>query len=231
MRYGTAADPRAASRRCSTPGCDRILLLPLYPQYSATTTATANDKAFAALRKMRWQPAVRSVPPYYDDPAYIDALAASIDRHLAALAFKPDMIIASFHGMPQAYLEKGDPYHCHCQKTTRLLREATARPGGRSSPSPSSRASAGPSGCSPIPTKPSQARQQRDAQVVAVIAPAFLADCLETLEEIAIGGPRDFHAAGGRKLRHRAVPQRQPRAASRCWLAGDPARELIGVWA
>ena len=104
-------------------GCERIVIFPLYPQYAAATTATVNDKTFEALMKMRWQPAIRTVPPYHDDPVYIDALARSIEKHLATLDFEPEMVIASFHGIPQSYFDKGDPYHCHCMKTTRLLRE------------------------------------------------------------------------------------------------------------
>ncbi len=127
MRYG---NPAIASRleALQQAGCDRILLFPLYPQYSAATTATACDKAFDALKTMRWQPAIRVVPPYYDDPAYIDALAASTRASLAALDFEPDLILASFHGLPQAYFDKGDPYYCHCAKTARLLRAALGWP-------------------------------------------------------------------------------------------------------
>ena len=104
-------------------GVDRILMFPLYPQYSATTTATANDKLFRALMTMRNMPAIRSVPAYYDEPVYIEALAQSVERHLASIDFEPEVVLASYHGIPKAYFERGDPYHCHCQKTTRLLRE------------------------------------------------------------------------------------------------------------
>jgi ferrochelatase len=122
MRYGQPSIPDRL-QALKDAGCERILWFPLYPQYSATTTATVNDKAFEALMKMRWQPAVRTVPPYHDDPAYIEALAQSIDRHLATLDWKPEKIVASYHGIPQSYFKAGDPYHCHCHKTTRLLRE------------------------------------------------------------------------------------------------------------
>ena len=127
--------------------------MPLYPQYAAATSATACDEAFRALMRMRWQPAVRVAPSYHDDPVYIEALAASMRRHLAALDFTPEVILATFHGMPQAYLEQGDPYHCQCQKTSRLLRAALSGPrtnGLRRS----SRASAATRGCSPIRTRP-----------------------------------------------------------------------------
>ncbi|RME96903.1 MAG: ferrochelatase, partial [Alphaproteobacteria bacterium] len=122
MRYG---NPSTKSRieALKEQGCERILLFALYPQYAAATTATAYDKAFDALKTMRWQPAVRTVPPYHDDPVYIAALATSLEQELQKLPWKPEVILASFHGLPKAYFEKGDPYHCHCAKTTRLLRE------------------------------------------------------------------------------------------------------------
>ena len=127
MRY---ANPTTAERLAwlQAQGCDRILLVPLYPQYAAATTATACDQAFRALMQMRWQPAVRVAPAYYEDPAYIEAIAGSVRNHLATLDFEPETIIASFHGMPQAYLEAGDPYHCQCQKTSRLVRETLGLP-------------------------------------------------------------------------------------------------------
>jgi protoporphyrin/coproporphyrin ferrochelatase len=126
MRYG---NPAIADRLAAlkAQGCERILIAPLYPQYCAATTATANDKAFAALAAMRWQPAIRTLPPYFDDPAYIDALKASVETQLEGLDFAPDALLVSFHGMPQRTLELGDPYHCHCQKTARLLGEALRR--------------------------------------------------------------------------------------------------------
>src|SRR5947209_408123 len=121
MRYG---NPSIASRleAMQQAGCDRILIVPLYPQYAAATTATVADKAFDALKTMRWQPAVRIAPPWHDDPVYIDAVASSLEAELKRLSFKPDIILASFHGVPKDYLLKGDPYHCQCQKTVRLLR-------------------------------------------------------------------------------------------------------------
>src|SRR5262245_1301599 len=122
MRYG---NPSIASRldALQKAGCDRILIVPLYPQYAAATTATVADKAFDALKTMRWQPSIRIAPPWHDDPVYIEAVAASLEQTLAKLTFRPDVIIASFHGVPQDYLLKGDPYHCQCVKTARLLRE------------------------------------------------------------------------------------------------------------
>ena len=122
MRYGKPAI-REAVERMKAAGVERLLIAPLYPQYCAATTATANDAVFATLAAMRWQPALRTLPPYHDDPTYIDALEQSITRQLAALAFVPDRLLLSFHGMPQRTLELGDPYHCHCRKTARLLGE------------------------------------------------------------------------------------------------------------
>ena len=120
MRYGHPGIA-AAIERMADEGCTRILAAPLYPQYCAATTATANDAVFGVLARMRWQPALRTLPPYYDDPLYIEALAANLSRQLAALDFEPERLLLSFHGMPQRTLELGDPYHCHCQKTARLL--------------------------------------------------------------------------------------------------------------
>ena len=118
-----AGDARAHTGAAGS-GCDRILLVPLYPQYAAATSATVCDHAFRALMDMRWQPALRVSPPYHDDPIYIDALVTSMKRDLAKLAFEPEVILVSFHGVPKEYLLKGDPYHCQCVKTWRLMREA-----------------------------------------------------------------------------------------------------------
>lgn len=197
MRYGNPAiADRLAAMKAA--GCERILLAPLYPQYCAATTATANDKAFAALAQWRWQPAIRTLPPYHDDPAYIAALAARVGEGLDALDFAPDALIASFHGMPQRTLERGDPYHCHCQKTVRLLGEALReRLAGRplTVAFQSRFGSAkwlGPATDTTLETMPGQGIRK-----VAVVAPGFSADCLETLEELAIRGRESFLAAGG----------------------------------
>src|SRR3712207_2118152 len=117
MRYGNPSTA-AKLKAMQAAGCQKILLVPLYPQYSATTTATANDKAFDALKTMRWQPAIRTAPAYFEDPFYIETLADSITEGLGRLDFEPDVVITSYHGMPQSYLERGDPYHCQCHKTT-----------------------------------------------------------------------------------------------------------------
>jgi protoporphyrin/coproporphyrin ferrochelatase len=192
MRYGTPSigDRLTAMKDA---GCDRILLAPMYPQYCAATTATANDKAFEALAGMRWQPAVRTLPPYHDDPAYISALKTSIERELALLSFNPDLILTSFHGMPQRTLEMGDPYHCHCQKTSRLLAEALGRPVRISFQSRFGRAK----WLEPATDEVLEALPGEGVKKVAVVAPGFSVDCLETLEELAIRGKESFVAAGG----------------------------------
>ena len=192
MRYGRPAIGERLDSLTAA-GCDRILLAPLYPQYCAATTATANDKAFAALATMRWQPSVRTLPPYYDDPAYIDALKASVEAGLAALDFEPQAIVASFHGMPQRTLELGDPYHCHCQKTARLLGEALGRELTIAFQSRFGRAK----WLEPATDATLAALPGKGVERVAVVAPGFAADCLETLEELAIRGREAFLAAGG----------------------------------
>ena len=192
MRYGNPAiaDRLAALKDA---GCERILIAPLYPQYCAATTATANDKAFAALAGMRWQPAIRTLPPYHDDPAYIAALKESIESQLAGLDFVPDRIVASFHGMPKRTLELGDPYHCHCQKTARLLSEAMNR-----ELTIAFQSRFGPAKwLGPATDETLEALPAQGVRKVAVVAPGFSADCLETLEELAIRGRESFIAAGG----------------------------------
>ena len=192
MRYGKpSVGEQVAALKAQ--GCERILVAPLYPQYCAATTATANDVAFAALMAMRWQPALRTLPPYYDDPAYIDALKTSVEEGLAALDFKPDAVIASFHGMPQRTLELGDPYHCHCRKTGRLLGEALGRELIVTFQSRFGRAK----WLEPATDTTLEALPARGIRRVAIVAPGFSADCLETLEELAIRGRESFLESGG----------------------------------
>lgn len=192
MRYGRPAiGERIAALKAA--GCDRILIAPLYPQYCAATTATANDAAFAALAGMRWQPAFRTLPPYHDDPAYIDALAASITASLGQLSFVPEVIIASFHGMPVRTLELGDPYHCQCRKTGRLLGEALGRELVVTFQSRFGRAK----WLEPATDATLAALPGKGIRRVAVVAPGFAADCLETLEEIALRGREIFRQADG----------------------------------
>ena len=195
MRYGSPsiADRLSAMKDA---GCERILIVPLYPQYSAATTATANDAAFVALATTRWQPALRTMPPWHDESAYIDALKISIERQLAALDFVPETIVASFHSMPEATLHKGDPYHCQCQKTARLLADALGRPLEVSFQSKLGRAKWLEPSTEDMLKRLGAAGVER----VAVVTPGFTTDNLETLEEIAIRGAETFEAAGGERL-------------------------------
>jgi protoporphyrin/coproporphyrin ferrochelatase len=195
MRYGK---PSIGERlkALKDGGCDRILIAPLYPQYSGATTATVNDKVFEQLREMRWQPALRTLPPYHDDPGYISALKASVEATLAGLDFDPDVIVASFHSMPVSTLMKGDPYHCQCQKTARLLGEALGRKLVVSFQSKLGRAKwLEPSTESMLAMLAAEGKK-----TAVVVTPGFSADNLETLEEIAIRGRETFVEAGGREL-------------------------------
>ncbi|MCV0369980.1 ferrochelatase [Filomicrobium sp.] len=198
MRY---ANPSTESRLkwLQEQGCERILLVPLYPQYAAATTATACDQAFRALMKMRWQPFVRVAPSYHDDPVYIEALATSMQRHLDGLDFKPERIIATFHGMPQEYLEKGDPYHCQCQKTSRLLREKMNWPAETWLTTFQSRFGNDP-WLQPYTDKTVEALAKEGVKNILLIAPGFSADCLETLEELEVENRDIFRENGGRRF-------------------------------
>jgi ferrochelatase len=198
MRYGT---PTIESRlkALHAEGCDRVLLFPLYPQYSAATTATACDKAFDVLKTMRWQPAIRFVPPYYDDPAYIEALAASVRAQLESLDFEPEAMISYFHGLPRDYFEKGDPYHCHCAKTTRLLRESLGWPKERLFMTFQSRFGSD-EWLQPYTAETIAELAQRGMKRLAVVTPGFAADCVETLEEMGIRGAATFLENGGERF-------------------------------
>ncbi len=207
MRLGDAADVRWAMRygapaigetvqTMRDDGCDRILFAPLYPQYSGATTATAVDALGAQLAAMRWQPAVRTLPPYHDDALYIDALAMDIARQLDAADVQPEVLLLSFHGMPQRTLELGDPYHCHCRKTARLVEAALDRPGLRVETAFQSRF--GPAKwLEPATDTTIEAEAAKGTKRLAVAMPGFSADCLETLEEIAMEGRDTFLEAGG----------------------------------
>jgi ferrochelatase len=203
MRY---ANPTTDSRirALQARGCDRILLVPLYPQYAAATTATACDQAFRTLAALRWQPAVRVAPSYHDDPVYIEALAASMRRQLAALDFEPERIVATFHGMPQSYLEQGDPYHCQCQKTSRLLRLALGWPEDRWLTTFQSRFGNDP-WLQPYTDETVKQLAERGVKRLALVAPGFSADCLETLEELDKENRHYFMESGGEKFAYLAA--------------------------
>ena len=198
MRYGNPSI-RSKMDALRGEGCERILIIPLYPQYAAATTATVNDKVFEALMDMRWQPAVRTAPPYHDDPAYIDALARSVETSLSKLDFEPDVVLASFHGIPQSYFRNGDPYHCHCQKTARLLRQKLKWSEEHLLVTFQSRF--GPEEwLQPYTDKTIERLAREGVKNIAVLTPGFSADCLETLEEIAGEGKEIFHQHGGRNF-------------------------------
>ena len=182
MRYGLP-DVKSRLKALLAQGCDRILLVPLYPQYAAPTSATACDQAFRALMEMRWQPTVRVAHPYYADPAYIDALATSIRASLGKLSFEPEVILCSLHGMPKEYLLKGDPYYCQCAVTARLLRDKLGLSEERFRLTFQSRF--GPDEwLQPYTDETVKTLAQGGTKSLAIVAPGFSADCLETLEEL-----------------------------------------------
>ena len=198
MRYGNPSTT-ARLNAMQAAGCRKILLVPLYPQYSATTTATANDKAFEALAKMRWQPAIRTMPAYFGEPAYVETLARSIADGVKALDFEPDVVLTSYHGMPVLYRESGDPYYYQCLETTRLVREHLGWPEDKLMVTFQSRF--GPSEWLQPYTDETLRQLARDGiKSVAVVTPGFAADCLETLEEIAIENAHVFKKKGGKNF-------------------------------
>ena len=195
MRYGHPGIA-AAIERMADEGCTRILAAPLYPQYCAATTATANDAVFGVLARMRWQPAVRTLPPYHDDPIYIEALRDNLSRQIAALDSDPERLLLSFHGMPERTRDLGDPYYCHCRKTARLLGEALGREIDVAFQSRFGRAK----WLQPATDETLAAFARDGVKSVAVAAPGFSADCLETLEELGIRGRQTFLDAGGEQF-------------------------------
>ncbi len=195
MRYGNPST-KAGIESLQAQGCDRILLFPLYPQYAAATTATACDKAFDALKEMRWQPTIRVVPPYFEDPDYIEALADSIQDHIAELEWTPDLVIASFHGLPKRYFEAGDPYHCQCAKTTRLLRNRLGWSEDKLKLTFQSRFGK-EEWLQPYTDETIENLAKQGIKNIAVVCPGFSADCVETLEEIALEAGEIFKENGG----------------------------------
>ncbi|MEL6530453.1 MAG: ferrochelatase [Pseudomonadota bacterium] len=199
MRYGKPSIEQRMTE-LTEKGCDRILIAPLYPQYCAATTATVFDEVARVMGEMRWQPALRFLPPYHDNESYLEALANDLTRQVGVLDFKPEVMLLSFHGMPQRTLEKGDPYHCHCHKTARLLRE-------RLSDQPEFKdvrfettfqSRFGPAQwLEPATDDTLIAEGERGTKRLVVAAPGFAADCVETLEELALEGRDEFLEAGG----------------------------------
>ena len=196
MRYGNPST-KSKVREMTEAGCQKILFFPLYPQYAGATSATANDEFFRALLEETWQPTARTVQPYFDDQVYIDALAQSIEKAYAGLEKRPDLLICSYHGVPKRYLMQGDPYHCHCQKTTRLLKERLGWDDTEIKTTFQSKF--GPEEwLQPYTVKEVARLAEAGTKNIAVCAPAFSADCIETLEEINEEIFESFEHAGGK---------------------------------
>jgi protoporphyrin/coproporphyrin ferrochelatase len=226
MRYGS---PSIASRlgELVAQGCERILVIPLYPQYCAATTATACDEVFRALMRMRFQPSVRIAPPYYNDTVYIEALGSSTGAELSQLGFKPEVVLASFHGVPKAYVDNGDPYYAHCVETTRLLRERLNLDEAKLVMTFQSRFGRG-KWLEPATNRTIRKLAKEGVKNLAVITPGFSADCLETLEEIAIENARLFKKYGGENFA--AIPCLNDSAPGMLVIWQMALRELKG-WA
>jgi protoporphyrin/coproporphyrin ferrochelatase len=224
MRYGL---PSIGERlnALHAEGCDRILVIPLYPQYCAASTATVGDKVFEALGSMRWQPALRLAAPYYDDPVYIDALAHSVRAGLAGLDFEPEIVLTSYHGIPQAYFDDGDPYYCHCAKTTRLLGEALKLDEDRLKMTFQSRFGRG-EWLKPYTSDTVRELASRGVKRLAVVTPGFASDCLETLEEIGVENASYFRQAGGESFA--AIPCLNDSAEGVAVIEAVARRELKG---
>jgi ferrochelatase len=224
MRY---ASPSIASRleALVARGCDRILVMPLYPQYAAPTTATVGDEVFRFLMKQRRQPALRIMPAYFDDPYYIEVLSSSLTAELKALPFQPDVIVASYHGMPQDYVEKGDPYESQCVRTTQLLRERLKLDETKLMLTYQSRFGRA-RWLQPYTIKTVKALAKKGVKNLVVITPGFSADCLETLEEIAVENARVFKRYGGENFA--AIPCLNDSEAGMLMIWQLAMRELKG---
>tara|TARA_B100000674_G_scaffold395336_1_gene339770 strand:+ start:269 stop:1261 length:993 start_codon:yes stop_codon:yes gene_type:complete len=196
MRYG---NPSIASRlhQLKEKGCEKIIILPLYPQYAAATTATVCDEVYRTLMKMRWQPSLQIIPHYESEPLYIDALVRSIEKKIKELEWKPDLIISSYHGIPKTYFDKGDPYHCYCHKTTRLMKEQFNKVEIKTT----FQSRFGPQEwLTPYTDKTLESLPKEGIKNLLVICPGFASDCVETLEEINIQGRESFIKKGGKNF-------------------------------
>ena len=208
MRYGNPST-KSKVREMIEKGCDRILFFPLYPHYAGATSATANDQFFRALMEEKWQPSSRTVPAYYENASYIDALARSVEEAYAKLEHQPDVLVTSYHGVPKRYLMEGDPYHCQCQKTSRLLGERLGWDKGKIVTTFQSKF--GPEEWLKPYTVEEVARlAETGKKRIAVIAPAFSADCIETLEEINEEIKESFEEAGGEEFTYIPCLNDQP---------------------
>ena len=197
MRYG---NPSIKSKINSLKnlGCENLIVLPLYPQYAAATTATVCDEVYRSLSKMRWQPSLQIIPHYESDPLYIKAICKSIEDRISKINWKPDIIMASYHGIPKKYFDKGDPYHCYCHKTTRLISENIKT----SIPIMTTFQSRfGPQEwLQPYTDKTLEKLPKEDKKNILVICPGFASDCVETLEEISMEGKESFLGSGGKNF-------------------------------
>jgi protoporphyrin/coproporphyrin ferrochelatase len=198
MNYGL---PKISDRlqALKDQGCDRVLVFPLYPQYSASTTASVVDKLGKALEQMRWQPAIRVVPPYFEQASYVDAVAESLQAHLDNLTWKPDRILMAFHGLPREYLDKGDPYHCHCQKTARLVRNKLGLSEDFLQVVFQSRFGRA-EWLKPYAQDTVEGLPKQGVKNLLIISPGFASDCVETLEELSIGLKETFEESGGKNF-------------------------------
>jgi ferrochelatase len=224
MRYG---NPSIASRLkvLQEQGCDRILIVPLYPQYAAATTATVADKAFDALKQMRWQPAVRIAPPWHDDPVYIEAVTNELQKEIAKLPFKPDVILSSFHGVPLEYLLKGDPYYCQCAASARLMRQRLGMDEQQFAMTFQSRFGKD-EWLKPYTDKTVEALAKSGVKNLAIVTPGFVSDCLETIEEIGMENRDIFLEHGGENFA--AIPCLNDSDAGIEVIRHVVARELMG---
>jgi protoporphyrin/coproporphyrin ferrochelatase len=224
MRYG---NPSIRSRldALAAQDCERLLIVPLYPQYAAATTATVCDEVFRSLERMRFQPTLRIAAPYYAEPVYIDALAASLNAALAKLAFKPEVVIASYHGMPEDYVKKGDPYFKQCAETTALLRKKLKYNEGQLIMTFQSRFGTA-EWIKPYTDATVKSLAEGGVKRLAVITPGFSADCLETLEEIAMENAEIFRQAGGENFA--AIPCLNDTPAGMSVIRDIVMRELKG---
>ena len=193
MRYGNPSI-KSKIENMQKQGCEKLIIFPLYPQYASPTTATVCDEVFRVLMNMRWQPAIQVIPHYESEPLYIDALVKSINNKLEKIDWKPDLIVASYHGIPMKYFEKGDPYHCYCQKTTRLISEKIKN----IKIITTFQSRFGPQDwLQPYTDKTLEKLPSEGTKKILIISPGFASDCVETLEEISIQGKESFEKSGG----------------------------------